>query len=386
MRSNPLSTLRFSFEPRLKRAACAGLDRLGLLKPLTFVQWLVTYCCNFRCPFCEANAGEADRPELTTAEAEAFVDDLGRMGVRRLVVSGGEPLVRGDLPELLTRAALRGLSLGLVTNGWFVPDLWSELEHLPWFLLFTSLDGPPAHHDRLRGTGSFARVLQSLELFAGRHVPTRIINTVVMAETLPLLPALFEEVRRSAATRWHLTPVAPVGRAAGSEDSLLDGEGLRRLGAFLESADGDLPVGLGEAHGYLWPFLGKKRGRPFFCGAGRTRCSVMPDGTVLGCHQPYDLGLGVGNVKDRPFSELWHEALRPLRRRALPEGCRDCPQKGACAGGCWAEMATRGHCLRATLDPTPWRPGAPCREGNRSLPPGPSRLDAPRAEQDAGLE
>lgn len=360
--SSLAASLRCRCEPQLKRAVCAGLDLLGLLKPLTFVQWLVTYRCNFRCPFCEADAGEGDRPELTTPEAAAFLDDLGRMGVRRLVVSGGEPLVRRDLPELLARAGRRGMKLGLVTNGWFVPGLWSELERLPWYLLFTSLDGPPRHHDSQRGPGSFARVLQSLQLFADRKVPGRIVNTVVTPETLPLLPSLFEEVRGSAATRWHLTPVAAVGRAATSGSSMLDADGLCRLGAFLRSVQGDLPVDFGESHGYLRPLLGLQPGRPFFCGAGRTRCSVMPDGTVLGCHQVYDLRLGVGNVKERPFAELWSQELRPLRRRPLPETCRSCPQRGSCAGGCWAELSQHGRCLRATLDPAAGGPATPRRD------------------------
>ena len=94
---------------RIKREVCLLLDRFGKLKPLTFVQWLATSACNFQCPFCEASAGSALPNELTTEEVRGLIDDLAAMGTKRLVVSGGEPLVRTDVVELMAHARQRGI-------------------------------------------------------------------------------------------------------------------------------------------------------------------------------------------------------------------------------------------------------------------------------------
>ena len=344
-------------EAPLKRAVCMLLHRFGALKPVSFVQWLATNRCNFRCAFCEASAGDALPDELSTAEAEALIDDLATMGAR-LVISGGEPLMREDLPRLLRHARKAGLPLGLVSNGYLVPSMWSDLREVPWFLFFTSLDGTREHHDRQRAPGSFDRVIKSLDLFAGRGVALRIVNTVVHRDNLALLPALHEAVRASCATRWHLTPAAPLGRNAAGGFGL-DAPGLDELGAFLRAAarvDG-LRVDFGESHGYLGPLLGVEGGKPFFCGAGLTRCSILADGTVLGCQQAYDRRLSEGNVKEQPLALIWQRGFKRFRPRALPPSCVGCPEARCCAGGCWAEMELRGRCLKAVLEDASGIPG-----------------------------
>ena len=81
---------------KYKRRTCLLLNRLGMLKPYSFVQWLVTNQCNGRCPFCESSSGKALADELTLEESKALIDDLYGMKARRLILSGGEPLMRPD--------------------------------------------------------------------------------------------------------------------------------------------------------------------------------------------------------------------------------------------------------------------------------------------------
>jgi radical SAM protein with 4Fe4S-binding SPASM domain len=338
---------------RLKREVCLGLNGLGLLKPITFVQWLVTNACNFRCSFCEASAGHASEDELTTDEARIFIDDLAGMGVRCLVLSGGEPLVRPDIIELMRYARARGLEVGLVSNGYRVPELWPELRGIGLDFFFTSLDGPREMHDAIRGTGAYDRTIEALHLFSEDGVPTRIANTVVRSENLDLLPELRDLVAATAANRWHLTPMARVGRATDDSETSLDGAGIRRVIDLVREGHPDLTVAFGESCAYLGFLDGGSVGKPFFCGAGLTRCAVMPDGTVLGCHQIYDRSFAEGNVRERPFSRIWREEFRRFRTHALPGFCRGCDHIDACQGGCWAESALHGTCAKALLDDGP---------------------------------
>jgi len=333
----------------LKKGTCILLHRLGWLKPITFVQWLATYRCNFQCAFCEASANVAQADELTTEEAFSLIEDLAAMGAKRLVISGGEPLVREDLAAIVKYAKRKGLSLGLVSNGFLTRKRWPELQQGHYFMYFTSLDGPRHFHDAARAENSFNRVMESLDHFAERGVPLRIVNTVVHPGNFHLLPEMLTIMSNSRATRWHLTPIQQVGRAEGHDGFRLSGLQLRQLVEFVTTSCKIMPVALGESHTYLSCFTGMPITKPFFCGAGLTRCAIMPEGSVVACQQVYDLRLAEGNIRERPFSTIWREAFKDLRRWHTPESCSGCDHLSACQGGCWAEMKLHQACLKSVF-------------------------------------
>lgn len=331
----------------LKGWSCLTLDRFGMLRPFTFVQWLATNRCNLSCPYCESSAGEADRRELDRGEAERLIDELGAVGVRRLFISGGEPLMRPDMVPIMAYANSRNLRLGLATNGWRVPELGEEFGRLRLYLYFTSLDGTAELHDRVRGREqAFARALQGLEAAARSGVPVRMVNTVVHPGNISLLEELAGVVKDSGATSWRLTPVSGVGRAAGRKEFELDGGQLRYLAAFIDRQRGKPAVDFGESHMYLGALAGHTRGKPFFCGAGLSRCSIMPDGEVLGCQQAFDLRFSEGNVRDKGFPHIWKHGFSRFRDNSFPGSCMGCSHFSGCRGGCWAERVNRGSCMK----------------------------------------
>jgi radical SAM protein with 4Fe4S-binding SPASM domain len=337
---------------RLKRTACLLLHKWNLLKPFSFVQWLVTYECNFFCPFCEVSAGKAAENELTTGEALALIDDLANLGVKRLVLSGGEPLVRRDLMDIMQHGNQKRISFGLVTNGYQVETLWDRLKQFDYFLLFTSIDGLPEYHDRTRKEDSFRRAMRSLDLFAELGVRTRMVNTVVHRENVGQLEKLYEIITSSAANRWHIAPIASKGRSADNSKYQLDHEILKDVLDFIRQHQRkDLPIDLAEACSYIGYFDGRPVGKPFFCGAGLTRCSVLPDGEVLGCHDVYDSRFSEGNIRDMAFSLIWKEKLSRFRdKRQIHESCADCDYIQGCQGGCWSEMTSHGSCLKSVWE------------------------------------
>ncbi len=335
----------------LKRALCLRLHRLGLLRPYSFVQWLVTNRCNLSCPFCEASAGAAAPRELSREEALRLVDELPAAGVRKLLLSGGEPLMRPDIGAIMARAGARGLKLGLVTNGWHVPEMAGELGRLRFFLYFTSLDGAPSYHDRIRGREhAFERAMAGLELFTGMGVPVRIVNTAVHPGNISQLEELARIVKGSGATSWRLTPVSGVGRATGEIGYELDGSQLRFLADFIARQRATVNCDFGESHSYLGCLAGEEGGKPFVCGAGLTRCSITAEGEVLGCQQIFDPAFSEGNVRDKGFARIWREGFARFREKEFTEECRQCAHFAGCRGGCWAEMERRGSCLKSAWD------------------------------------
>jgi radical SAM protein with 4Fe4S-binding SPASM domain len=332
----------------LKRRFCLILNRFGMLKPYTFVQWLATNRCNLTCPFCETASGEAGPGELSMEETQGLVDDLSSMGVKRLLISGGEPLMRRDIGEIMAYANRRNLLLGLATNGWFVQEMENVLRDLRFFLYFTSIDGMPEYHDKSRGRAyAFSLAMGGLDLFARMGVPVRIVNTAVHPGNIPQLEGMVEIIRNSAATSWRLSPVSNVGRAECSGGYDLNGEHLRYLADFIRRNGKSVNLEFGEAHAYLGCFTGDAVGKPFFCGAGLTRCSIMPDGEVVGCHQIFDRSFSEGNIREKNFSRIWKEGFSRFRGNAPPGACLGCAYLRSCRGGCWTEMAKRGSCLKS---------------------------------------
>lgn len=336
---------------RLKRTLCLFLDRMGILKPYSFVQWLVTNRCNASCPFCESSSGKARADELTLDEAKTLIRDLHGMKAHKLILSGGEPLMRPDISEIMEYANQCNIVLGLVTNGWRVPEMESRLRRLKFFLYFTSLDGEPALHDRMRGMDdAFERALKGLDLFARMRVPVRIVNTVVHSANILQLESLAKIIQSSGATSWRLTPVSKVGRASGRADYDLSGEQLRYLASFIREKRKTMHVDFGESHMYLGCFAEGHTGHPFFCGAGLTRCSIMPNGEVMGCHQAYDSSLSEGNIRDTSFSRIWKYGFTRYRKNDFKDSCLKCRCFDACQGGCWAELERTGSCLKTIWD------------------------------------
>ncbi len=177
------------------------------------------------------------------------------------------------------------IALGLVTNGWRVPEMESALRRLKFFMYFTSIDGEPAFHDRMRGRDAYEHALKGLDLFTRMRVPVRTVNTVVHSENIPQLESMAKIITNSGATSWRLTPVSKVGRAAGNADYDLSREQLRYLASFIREKRKTMNVDFGNPI-CIWDALRKgipvivflRRGiDPLFHHA-EWRCNGMPSG------------------------------------------------------------------------------------------------------------
>lgn len=189
--------------------------------------------------------------------------------------------------------------------------------------------------------------MNGLELFGKLGVPIRMINTVVHPGNIDQLENLLNILKNSAANRWHLTPTSQVGRAAQDNQYSLNEKQVKQLVNFIKKNENVMNIDLGESHTYIGCFLGRPLGKSFFCGAGLTRCSIMPDGEVLGCQQVYDNALSEGNIRNEPFPRIWKDKFSRFRDKKFHEYCKDCDFIDGCQGGCWAEMEKQNACLKS---------------------------------------
>jgi MoaA/NifB/PqqE/SkfB family radical SAM enzyme len=178
------------------RLACARLEGRPLI-----LSHLITRRCNAHCDTClwRADADETSTPgmvELTTEDVTWLYREAGAAGFAQLVIWGGEPLLRPDLPELLEVASVAGLSVALITNGWLLPDRWPEIRGRVRTLI-VSLDDVGDTHDHLRSLpGLYARLDEFM--------------TGIQAD--PLRPRLLVNTVLSRLNRGALRRVAPVAK------------------------------------------------------------------------------------------------------------------------------------------------------------------------------
>jgi radical SAM protein len=193
--------------------------------------WEVTQSCDLACKHCRAAAQPIAHPdELTNAEGKKLIDQIAEMGVPIFVFTGGDPLKRADVYELIRYAADKGVQVALTPSA--TPLLTREaifkLKEAGLVRLGISLDGStPEIHDTFRGLpGAYARTIQAIEWANEAGIPIQVHTTISRhnADDLDNLCALFEKL---AIVMWNVFFLVPVGR--GQLNDLLNGEEFERI-------------------------------------------------------------------------------------------------------------------------------------------------------------
>ncbi|MFB6125983.1 MAG: TIGR04053 family radical SAM/SPASM domain-containing protein [Halolamina sp.] len=333
-------------------------------RPLALV-WEVTRACELACDHCRAEATPSRHPdELTTAEGKALLDDVARFGDGQpVVLSGGDPLKRDDLVELVDHGDDLGLRVGLTPSGTasITRERLSRLADAGLARFALSLDGPTAEaHDAFRGeSGSFAETVAAAADAAAVGLDLQ-VNTTVCGRTVEELPELAETVADVGATRWVLFFLVPVGRgrrldglSPGRADEVLswaddldrdfavsttEAPQFRRVKLARAGREPPTPDGEGDANG-----PGRRPVRPnVLAGDGFMFINHVGDVTPSGF-----LPKRVGNVREDDPVALYREAdlFRSLRdREALSGKCGACEYRWVCGG-------SRSRAFAATGDP-----------------------------------
>jgi radical SAM protein len=317
------------------------------------VYWETTLACDLACKHCRANANpNADPRQLSTEEGKRIIEATKRMG-SMLVLTGGDPLKRSDLFELIEYG--RGLGVPVAVTPSTTPLLTREsvqrFKDLHITAMGVSLDGPNAEiHDGFRNVpGTFDCSMRALGWAREFDIPVQ-VNTTITAETLKHLPAMYELLSGQHAPpvrRWSLFMLVPTGR--GTDLGAPTAEQVEELFAWIYEISPDAPfrVGTTEAPHYRRYWIQRKlaegmsreaidklsRAMSFGIRDGNGVVFVSHVGEVYPAgFLPYPL---LGNVRDRPLDEIYREEprLRLLRDPANYNGrCGACEFKWACGG------------------------------------------------------
>ena len=299
------------------------------------VIWEVTRACQLACRHCRAKAQRRPLPgELSTEEGRALIDQVAEVGPAIFVLTGGDPLERADLWELVRHAVGRGLHTYLAPSA--TPLLSREAIGTAAALgcagIQLSLDGSTASvHDRFRGVrGTFARTEQAAAWTAEAGLPLSIATTVTN-DNADDLPAIAERVRQWHAGMWSVFFLVPTGR--GRPEQEVTPQRAEELLRWLVAASSSLPFRVKTTEApQIRRLLAERSGRASI-GDGRGFVFVAYDGEVW---PSGFLPLSVGNVRRQPLGVIYREAplLRQLRDPQALRGprCSRCPYREVCGG------------------------------------------------------
>jgi radical SAM protein with 4Fe4S-binding SPASM domain len=334
----------------------AGSRGMGCIGFPAHPVWEMTTACNLRCIHCHTSGGKPSPDELTTEEAKRLLSQLARVPeFRMMAFTGGEPLVRGDLFELLAYSRALGFTNTMATNATLIDDdVARRLRRCGVVIAAVSLDGLDAEtHDFVRGVpGAFEKALAGMRALrrAGILLHINITAMEYNLDQMDRLMALVDELDTGILLMYQLVPV---GRGRGVEDAALDLSANERLIRFMAQAQREARAIMEPVAGpQYWPFLLQRNGigrGPLLrlaetvfhgCSAGRGFVYIKPDGDVWPC--PF-VEVSCGNVRRTPFDAIWcgSAVLEDLRRREdlLKGRCGECEYRrlcGGCRGRAWA--------------------------------------------------
>jgi radical SAM protein with 4Fe4S-binding SPASM domain len=331
------------------------------------VSWNLTYRCNLACEHCYLDAGGAplvgtenfaDRSELGTEECFRVIDEIAAFAPECVtILTGGEPLLRRDILEIVRRAAERGLWVVVGTNGVRITEnVAQRLAEAGARGLSISLDAlDPDRHDRFRKVrGAWQNTVEGAEILNRAGLPF-IVQTTAGSHNLGELDAIADFAHdRLAAKVWNLYFLVPTGRGQFVSDitpaqydevlaSLyrIQRKFHRRMLVNAKCAPHYIKTALehavvsadasAEAYLPIRTYSGGAGG----CPAGTHYMGIRPNGDVTPC--PY-LPVFAGTLRNASLADLWTSSslFADIRRRtALGGRCGECEMNGHC-GGCRA--------------------------------------------------
>ncbi len=299
----------------------------------------LTHRCPLQCPYC-SNPQElllAGR-ELATEDWKRVIDEAAALGVLQIHFSGGEPMVRRDLEDLVTHARAAGLYSNLITSGMLDGGRLAALadaglDHVQ--LSFQDAEtGSAERIGNLRGAQEKKLAFAGAVRAAGLPLT---VNAVVHRQNLDRLEAMIDLALSLDAGRLEIAHVQYYGWALKNRAALMPSRAQVQVASdIVEAARRRLAGRL--VIDYVNPDYFARRPKACMGGWGRQFLNVSPDGSVLPCHAaPTIPGMIFDNVQDRPLAEVWRGSAAFNRFRGtgwMPEPCRSCERREVDWGGC----------------------------------------------------
>jgi pyrroloquinoline quinone biosynthesis protein E len=298
----------------------------------------LTYSCPLHCPYCSNPLNLAEySEELTTEEWQRVMTEARDLGVLQLHLSGGEPLQRRDLEELVASARDLGLYTNLITSTLGLSRERAErlkaagLDHVQ---ISIQADEPELS-DRIAGTRSYERKIEAAHLVKELDWPFT-LNVVLHRHNIDRIGRIIELAEELEADQIELANTQYHGWAMRNRAALLPSR------AQLQEAEEVLSAARRRLKGemeiiYVIPDYYSKYPKPCMDGWGAQQLTVTPNGNALPCPAAHQLDLPQATVREHSLEWIWEESPIFNRFRGtdwMPEPCQSCDRREIDFGGC----------------------------------------------------
>ncbi len=314
---------------------------------LRMVAWELTRNCNLNCIHCRARASAGPHEnELSLPECKQILDDIGAFAAPTIILTGGEPLLRSDIFDIIRYGKEKGLRMVIAVNGTLLDDeTGPRLKEAGILRVSMSLDGKDAEsHDSFRGVqGSFASVMTGAEILKRIDLLFQ-INTTITKLNVKDLEEIYRLVKGIGAVAWHTFLLVPVGRGEGLKGEELNTRMYEEVLEWLYGIEhaGELEIKVTCAPHY-YRIVKEKGGEPKSAGclAGKSFLFISNTGVAQPCGY---LEIPCGDVRRDGVRKVWESspvfgAIRDLK--GYKGRCGSCRYVRIC-GGCRA----RAHELK----------------------------------------
>jgi len=322
-------------------------------QPLRMIAWELTRNCNLSCIHCRAKASAGPHEnELSLEECRRIIDDVAAFSSPTIILTGGEPLLRTDIYDIIAHATAKGLRTVIAVNGTLVDrEAAQKLKDSGILRVSMSIDGKDqASHDSFRGvSGSFDAVNRAARIFLEIGLPFQ-INTTVTKLNVADLGEIYDLVREMGAVAWHVFLLVPVGRGVGLKGEELNAAMYEEVLNWLYEREEEQKIEMKVTCAPHYYRIVKERGgtpKSAGCLAGKSFLFISHTGVAQPCGY---LELPCGDVRKEGVQKVWADSPQFGLIRDLSQyrgKCGRCRHLRIC-GGCRARaQELKGHLLEA---------------------------------------
>lgn len=307
------------------------------------VSWNTTNSCNMYCSHCYRDSGNKTEKELDTQEAKKLLEQITKAGFKIMIFSGGEPLMREDIVELVAYASYLGLRPVMGTNGTLITlEMAAKLKEAGAMGIGISLDSliKQKHDDFRRFPGAWEGAVRGMINCREVGLPFQ-IHTTIMDWNRNEIENITDFAILTGAVAHHFFFLVPTGRAISIEAESLRAQAYEETLSTILKKQQQVDIELKPTCAPQFMRIAKQIGLNLRfgrgCLAGISYCIISPSGQVQPCAY---LNIPLGDVREMAFDLIWrnNEVLQKLRSLDYQGGCGVCEYKYTC-GGCRARAA-----------------------------------------------
>jgi len=312
--------------------------------------WELTLRCNMNCLHCGSRAGKPRRDELTLDELLRLADDLAELGGQAFTLSGGEPLLRKEWPQVARRLSDHGVRANMISNGFAFREATLDLARESGLVnMAFSVDGDEAIHEKIRAKpGSFRRVMEAIDICVRNDFPVSVVSHVTNAN-LYKLDEMAQMLIDKGVTMWQVQGGFDFGNLSDHPDLILEPSALEvfvpKVVELMERHRGVLRIDPADDVGYFTDedavlrANGEDEGYWMGCQAGLTVIGIEANGNIKGCLSMQSDDFVEGNIRQESLREIWFKEgnfayTRQYKAENLGGFCRECAYNDLCRGGC----------------------------------------------------